>query len=182
MFTAHVKIAFLTQMTGCATIRVEDPLDASLDITRALNISVDLDSSINPSPVYIDTEHHRAQMRSFLAELFQTHPPVLASVIQMCQLSITKAHYRAYRDAYATELLSAQHDITAGRPTYSSFHRPCDCPENLLEEPALEFLILHLEQRDITTTTFNVDNFDTCAPDGRYAYAVIYLPLMEHPV
>jgi hypothetical protein len=179
-FQTHLPA--LEFVRNVATSRVDDPLDATLDITRALNVGIEPDSSIIPSSVYTKAEDYRAQMRSFLAELFQTHPSLLTAVIKMCQLSLTQAHYSAYRDAYATELLNAQQDMSAGRQTYSSFWRASDVPENLLEEPSLEFLIRHLEQTDITTTSFNLDNIASCTADGRYADAVIYLPLAQHPL
>jgi hypothetical protein len=149
------------------TSRLHDPstTDGDIMVTRALNTNID-------------------KLRALLELLFESNPTVLAAAIQICQLSITNAQYRAYREAHVTALETAQGERMGSMHRFSYYNDPTPCPANLLEEPALEVLIKYMDNSGDelhSDDSYSVGDFDCCAPDDRYLKAEISLPLSRLP-
>ena len=154
----------------------EEGQDRILDITRALNLGLEPEPA-TPAPTYRRREHHQTQLRALLIDLFQAHPPLLAAVIKMCELSITKQDYRQYVDEYRARLAQA------ANPPWAVVD-PCQCPPHLLEDHAVEVLITHITPAHhiFHGNRMKVDYLYSCAPDGGYRSAQIFLPSSHAPL
>ncbi len=155
----------------------EEREDHILDITRALNLGLEPEPA-TPATTYRSREHHQAQLRALVLDLFQAHPPLLAAVIKMCELSITKQDYRQYVDEYRARLDEASNN------GHVPFFHPCECPPHLLEDHAVEVLITHITPAHhiLHGNSMKVDYMHACAPDGGYKCAQIFLPSSHAPL
>jgi len=117
-------------------------------------------------------------LHALLKDLFQSNPTVLAEVIQICELSVTKKDYRAYCEAHAAALETARGERIESMPRFTKYRDPTPCPVNLLEEPALEVFIQYIDNSEIYyDMEYSVGNLNCCGPHDRYTEAEILMPL-----
>ena len=153
-----------------ATERAADQ-DPKLDVVRALNCGIEVHHSQHP-PTYRGPEHHRAEFRALLEDLFMSHPRLLFPAIKMCQLGLCKAHHDAYLDEFASERASQQR---RGRILAPGSSEPQECPPALRDEPCLQFLIVQLEAATANPPEMHIDSVEACASHGRYTEAIMYI-------